>query len=105
MAAHEEETTLTVPKIWYQGQRVIRSILVALPTLLVTLNLSLPLFAQAFNAEGVPASAYLLVNSIVLGMLAVIGVLTKIIAIPAVNAWLTKLGAGSVPKSTVETLK
>lgn len=98
---HIETTMPKVERIWFQGQRVIRSILVALPTLLVTLNLSLPLFAEAFNAPNVPTSAYLLVNSIVLGMLAVIGILTKIIAIPAVNSWLTKLGAGSVPKSAI----
>lgn len=98
---HVEQSMPKVERIWFQGQRVIRSILVALPTLLITLNLSLPLFAQAFNSPDVPAGVYLLVNSIVLGMLAVIGILTKIIAIPAVNAWLTKLGAGSVPKSAI----
>lgn len=98
-----EQPMPQVEQIWFQGQRVIRSILVALPTLLITLNLSLPLFAEAFNASNVPTGAYLLVNSIVLGMLAVIGVLTKIIAIPAVNAWLTKLGAGSVPKSAISS--
>lgn len=98
---HIEQPMPKVERIWFQGQRVIRSILVALPTLLITLNLSLPLFAQAFNSPDVPVEVYLLVNSIVLGMLAVIGILTKIIAIPAVNAWLTKLGAGSVPKSAI----
>lgn len=107
LAEHELEGqhTAHVEKIWYQGQRVIRSILVAAPTTLVTLNLSLPLLASAFNSPDVPAEVYVLVNGIVLGMLAIIGILTKIIAIPAVNAWLTKLGAGSVPKSTVISLK
>ena len=93
--------TPQVEDIWYKGQRVIRSILVALPTLLVTLNLSLPLVADAFRAEGVPPTVYLVVNTTIVGAMVIIGILTKIIAIPAVNKWLTKFGAGSVPKSAV----
>jgi Tfp pilus assembly major pilin PilA len=43
----------------------------------------------------------LVVNATIVGAMVIIGVLTKIIAIPAVNKWLTKFGAGSVPKSAV----
>jgi hypothetical protein len=92
----------TVPEIWYRGQRVIRAILVAAPVWLIGLNLSLPLVAGAFNSPDVPPAVYGWVNGVVVVLLTVTGVLTRIIAIPAVNAFLTKLGAGSVPKSAID---
>jgi hypothetical protein len=88
-----------VEEIWYKGQRVIRSVLVALVTLVPGLNLTLPLVAQAFNSPGVPAKVYLIVNIIIAGALVVTGILARLIAIPAINAGLTTLGVGSVPKS------
>lgn len=94
--------TVSVPEIWYKGQRVIRSVLVTLPVLLVVANASLPLLADAFGkTEGVPVSVVIVVNAVVGGATVVVGVLTRIIAIPAVNAWLTKLGAGSVPRKAL----
>lgn len=100
--SHVEVTTRTVPEIWYASKRVIRTVLVNLVVILPVVNVSLPLAVDAFTGEGVPVEVTVLVNSIVVGILVVTGILTRIIAIPAVNAWLTKLGAGSVPKSAVE---
>jgi hypothetical protein len=90
------------PEIWYKGKRVIRTLLVSLPTLLVILNVSLPLFAQAFKVDGVPAAVYGVANGVVVVILVIVAVLTRIIAIPVVNSFLTKLGAGSVPASALK---
>ncbi|OAN35047.1 hypothetical protein A4X17_11225 [Plantibacter sp. H53] len=92
-----------VPEIWFKSQRVIRTVLVNLIVILPVVNISLPLVVDAFTGNGVPAEVTVLVNAIVAGILVVTGVVTRIIAIPAVNGFLTKLGAGSVPKSAVET--
>lgn len=92
-----------VPEIWFKSQRVIRTVLVNLVVILPVVNISLPLVVDAFTGNGVPAEVTILVNAIVAGILVVTGVVTRIIAIPAVNDFLTKLGAGSVPKSAVET--
>jgi hypothetical protein len=91
-----------VPTIWFASQRVIRTILAALVVFVPVANASLPLLAEAFSAPDVPAEVYVWVNGVIAAALAVLGVLTRVMAIPAVNAFLTKFGAGSVPKSTVE---
>ena len=91
-----------VPEIWFKSQRVIRTVLVNLVVILPVVNISLPLVVDAFTGNGVPTEVTILVNAIVAGILVVTGVVTRIIAIPAVNDFLTKLGAGSVPKSAVE---
>lgn len=88
-----------VEPIWYPAQRVIRTVLAALVVLVPVLNASLPLVAQAFNADGVPPEVFALVNGVIAACLVILGVLTRIMAIPGVNAWLIKIGAGSIPKS------
>lgn len=93
----------TVPEIWFAGKRVIRTLLVNLVVIVPTVNLLLPALAAAFGeTDGVPVEVTLWVNAAVAGVLVVTSVLTKIIAIPAVNAFLVKIGAGSVPKKAVE---
>jgi len=92
-----------VPDIWFKSQRVVRSLLAALVVFVPIANVSLPPLAEAFNASDVPAEVYLWVNGVIAAALAVLGILTRIMAIPAVNAFLTKFGAGSVPKSVVES--
>lgn len=99
MAKHVE-----APEIWFAAQRVIRTVLVNLVVILPVVNISLPLVVEAFTGNGVPAEVTILVNAIVAGVLVVTGVLTRIIAIPAVNDFLTRLGAGSVPASKVDEL-
>lgn len=91
----------TVPPIWFASQRVIRTILAALVVFVPVANASLPLLAEAFNSSDVPSEVYLWVNGVIAAALAVLGVLTRVMAIPAVNTFLTRFGAGSVPKSTV----
>lgn len=90
-----------VPDIWFKAQRVIRTVIAAAIVLVPTANLLLPALAEAFNAPGVPEGVYLWVNAAIAAVLVVLGIVTRIMAIPVVNAWLTKFGAGSVPKGEV----
>lgn len=89
--------------IWYKGKRVIRTVLAALLVIVPTANLALPALADAFNAPDVPGSVYLLVNSAIAAVLVVLGIVTRIMAIPVVNAWLIRVGAGSVPAEAITT--
>lgn len=97
------ELTPEAPAIWHKSKRVIRTVLVNLIVILPVVNVSLPLLVDAFTGEGVPVEVTVWVNAIVAGVLVVTGVLTRIIAIPAVNTFLTKLGAGSVPASALKS--
>ena len=89
------------PDIWFKAQRVIRTVLAALVVFVPVANVSLPLLAEAFNAPDVPAGIYLWVNGVIAASLAVLGILTRVMAIPAVNTFLTKFGAGSVPAAAI----
>lgn len=84
-------------EIWFIAQRVLRTLVqVAIPAFL-GFAVVLPQIIEA-----VPESqlrAWLLAVSA--GVTVVAGALAKIMAIPAVNAWLIKLGLGSVPRSAI----
>lgn len=99
---HIAVTTSEAPEIWYKSKRVIRTILAALIVIVPTANATLPLLAEAFNAPDVPPEVYAWVNGVIVVVLAILGVVTRIMAIPAVNDFLTRFGAGSVPKATVQ---
>lgn len=92
---------LDVPDIVNKGQRVLRTLFqVGIPAFL-TFAVVLP---QIIQALGLP------VDSAVHGWLiaaagvvtAVAAALARIMAIPAVNQWLTSIGLGSVPKSAAQ---
>lgn len=91
---------INVPEIWYKAQRVLRTIVaVGIPAFL-TFALVLP---QIIDALGLPVDSglYLWLIGAAAIVTAVAGAITRIMAIPAVNDWLTKIGLGSVPKSAV----
>lgn len=96
------DVTPAVPEIWFKSQRVIRTVLASLIVLVPALNLSLPLVAEAFRVDGVPAEVYGVVNAVIGGCLVILAVVTRLMAIPAVNAFLTKIGAGSIPASAAK---
>lgn len=94
--------TSTVPSIWYKTQRVLRTFVqVGIPAFL-TFALVLP---QIIEALGLPVDSglRLWLVAVAAGVTAVAGAIARVMAIPAVNAWLTKIGLGSVPKSAVRT--
>lgn len=87
-----------VPGIWYKTQRVLRTaVQVGIPAFL-TFALVLP---QIIGALGLPVDGpvYLWLVGAAGVVTAVATALSRIMAIPAVNTWLTGIGLGSVPKS------
>lgn len=96
MADHE--ATTDVQDIWFKSQRVLRTLVqVGIPSFL-GFALVLP---QIINALGLPVDSalYLWLVGAAATVTAVATGLSRVMAIPAVNAWLTKIGLGSVPKS------
>lgn len=94
------EDAKTATTIWYKAQRVLRTLVaVGIPTFL-GFALLLP---QLIEALGLPADSRLRLWLVAAAAIvtAVAGAITRIMAIPAVNAWLTKVGLGSVPKSAL----
>lgn len=92
--------TLKVPEIWYKGKRVLRTIVqTAIPAFL-TFALVLP---QIIAALGLPVESdlYLWLIGLAAGVTAVAAAITRIMAIPAVNDFLVKIGLGSVPKDAL----
>lgn len=89
-------------EIWYKAQRVLRTVVAVLLPAFLGFAVLLP---QLIDALGLPddSTLRLWLLGIAAGVTAVAGAITRIMAIPAVNAWLTKIGLGSVPKSAVRT--
>jgi len=85
--------TNTVPEIWYKGQRVLR-------TLFTTVLTVLPLVPQVVAiVQGQWSADWL--TGVAVQAVAINSALTAIIALPAVNTFLTRIGLGSVPKSAL----
>lgn len=100
MADHE--ATTWVQDIWFKRQRVLRTLVqVGIPSFL-TFALVLP---QIIGALGLPVDSglYLWLVGAAGAVTAVAAGLSRVMAIPAVNAWLVKIGLGSVPKSEATT--
>jgi len=95
MTTPSNEQVKDATTIWYKGKRVLRTAFATLITLLPIAPQVLAIVNEQWNSEflvlvGVQA---VLINSAV----------TRIMAIPAVNAWLIKVGLGSVPASALVT--
>lgn len=92
---------VSVPSIWYKAQRVLRTIVaVGIPAFL-TFALVLP---QIIDALGLPVTSdlYLWLVAFAGIVTAIAGAISRVMAIPKVNEWLTKIGLGSVPRSALE---
>ncbi|PWG60514.1 hypothetical protein [Bifidobacterium catulorum] len=91
-----------VQDIWYKSKRVIRTVAQASVGFIV----AAPTVVQITAAVGADPSSHLGVTlaAIGTGATAVAGVLSRIMSVPAVNAWLVNIGMGSVPKSTLISL-
>lgn len=88
---------LAVPDIVNKGQRVLRTIVqVGIPAFL-GFALVLP---QIIDAAGLPVDSdlRLWLVAAAAAVTAIAGGLSRVMAIPAVNKWLTSVGLGSVPK-------
>lgn len=96
------------PPIWYRNKRTIRTIIQVIVSTAVTIAITIvtlasfaPEVLDALTAV-LPESAIAWLTGAVAFLVALSGALARIMAIPAVNDFLTRFGAGSVPKSTVE---
>jgi hypothetical protein len=94
-----ENTTPTpasngVPPIWYPWQRAARTAFTTILTILPIIPQIIAIIQGEWAAEWLTAVSVqaVLINT----------ALTRIIAIPAVNTFLTKIGLGSVPPSAPE---
>ena len=93
-------STATVPEIWYKAQRVLRTIVAVGIPAIITAATVLPAIIEAI---GLPADLPLRLWLIAFagGLTAVAAGITRVMAIPQVNAWLVKIGLGSVPREAV----
>ncbi|NII42101.1 hypothetical protein E9228_002759 [Curtobacterium flaccumfaciens] len=100
MADHEK-TNISVEPIWFATQRVLRTIVqVGIPAFLTFAGV-LPTIIAALGLP-VDGKVYLWLVSAAAVVTAVAAGLSRVMAIPTVNEWLTKIGLGSVPKSAAE---
>lgn len=104
---HEAVRTTTVPEIWYKTKRVVRTIVQALLAqvttvlgVIVTLEVVAPQLLDEL-AKVLPAEWVAWLAAAIATASLVAGAVARIMAIPQVNAWLVKLGLGSVPGAAV----
>lgn len=95
-----EATGLETQDIWYATQRVLRTIVqVGIPAF-ITFAAVLPTIIGALGLP-VDGTVYLWLLSAAGVITAVAGALSRVMAIPAVNGWLTHIGLGSEPRAVV----
>jgi hypothetical protein len=98
---------MNVPEIWFKTQRVLRTAFAALIAGATTIAAGILAVAAvapqilAELAKILPASWIAWATGALASLVAVASVVTRIMAIPKVNGWLTKIGLGSVPRSKV----
>lgn len=94
----------TTPEIWYKNQRLFRTIVQALIILIPLANgvaIATVGYLQEQTHLIVPGWVFLALNGVVAVTALVMGLVARLMAVPGVNDWLTRIGLGSVPKSTI----
>lgn len=100
MSTPSTEEVKEATTIWYKAQRVLRTLVqTAIPAFL-GFALVLPAIIEALGLP-VDSELQLWLVALAAGVTAVATAIARVMAIPAVNAWLTKIGLGSVPKSAL----
>ena len=89
---------------WYPAQRALRSIVGSLVVLVPLVN-GLAAAAIAYLTSqtdvSIPPLAFVWLNAIVAGTALVIGLVSRLMAVPGFNAALTKIGLGTAPAARV----
>ncbi|QKS15590.1 hypothetical protein HUN59_04595 [Curtobacterium sp. Csp2] len=100
----DHSSTVVVPPIWYVWQRALRTALQVAVALVLALGGSVGLL-QALSpqvlaavVDVLPPNAYAWLVAAFAFVIAIATALSRLMAIPLVNAWLTRVHAGSVPK-------
>ncbi len=97
-------TTPQVPEIWFKAQRALRSIFGALVVLIPLANgVAAAAIAYLTSQTDVQVHPVVFVwlNAIVAVTALIIGLVSRIMAVPGVNELLTRVGLGSLPKAKV----
>ncbi|MEV8023412.1 hypothetical protein [Microbacterium sp. NPDC080220] len=95
----------TTPEIWFKTQRVLRTIAQAIIVLVPVVNGAAIAVVTYLNEQTdviVPAWVFAVLNGAIAVTAVAMGLVARVMAVPGVNDWLTKLGLGSVPKTAIE---
>ncbi len=103
MGDHEKQQ-IDVQEIWYQGKRVLRTVVQVVVGAAAVLAVVVVVAPQvlAAVADVVPGPVLAWLTGAVATLAAVSAALTKIMAIPKINELLTLIGLGSVPKAVAQ---
>ena len=90
--------------IWFKAQRVLRTIFQVILAFLSVWAVIALVAPQILNelATILPGSWVVWLTAVIAGVTAVAGALSRIMAIPVVNGWLSNLGLGSAPKFAMQ---
>ncbi len=94
-----------VPEIWFKTQRVLRSIAGSLIVLVPLANgvaAAAIAYLTAQTDVVVHPVVFVWLNAIVAVTALIIGLVSRIMAVPGVNEFLTRIGLGSIPKNKVD---
>lgn len=100
--------TADATRPWYPTQRALRSIVGALVVLVPLVNgVAAAAIAYLLEQDHVEISPVVFVwlNAIVAATALVIGLISRIMAVPGVNAFLQAIGLGTAPKAAVSVEK
>lgn len=100
MGDHEKQQ-IDVQEIWYQGKRVLRTVVQVVVGAAAVLAVVVVVAPQVLDAiaDVVPGPVLAWLTGAVATLAAVSAAITKVMAIPKINELLTLIGLGSVPKS------
>lgn len=86
--------------IWYKGKRVLRTLIQVVIPAFLGFAVVLPLIIEALGLP-VDSELRLWLLAVAAGVTAVAAGLARVMAIPQVNAWLIKIGLGTVPREAL----
>jgi len=87
-------------EIWYKSKRVLRTIVQTVIPSFLGFAVVLPMIIEALGLP-VDSELRLWLLAVAAAVTAVAGAIARVMAIPQVNAWLIKIGLGSVPAEAV----
>lgn len=96
--------TTTVPTIWFKTQRALRTGVQALIVLVPVVNLGAAIILEVLKGQAdfvIPGWIFVVLNGIVVATALLMALVARLMANPVVNAFLTRFGLGSVPKSAI----
>lgn len=93
-----------VPEIWFKSQRALRTIVQALIVLVPIVNgvgLAVTNYLETQTDVVVAPVVFAWLNGVVVATALIMGLIARIMAVPGVNAVLSNVGLGAVPKSRI----